>query len=374
MTGFVKAEKRRAKLRLALDGPSGSGKTWTGLTTAAALAGDGRVAVIDTEHGSASLYADRFDFDVMELNGNYDPAKYVAAIRAAEAAGYTVILIDSLSHAWEAEGGVMEIADRNKKGGNSWSGWASATPAYRQLVDAILQSRCHVICTMRTKVEWAEDVDQRGKKTYVKVGTAPVMRQGIDYEFTVVGDLDLEHVMTVTKSRCPEVADRRYRHPGQEFGQDLLAWLEDGGDPVVPVWQSRWAEALERFGADRRDAVMKDANPEILADDAVWERFCMKAAEVDAENATPRGATNPAAVGGGVQAEEPAQDTPPPTAVINSLQLRRLHAVSGEAGVGDAEASAITYQVAGVTSRKHIPVDKYDAVVTAIEAAGKDKA
>lgn len=356
MTGFVKAEKRRAKLRLALDGPSGSGKTWTGLTTAAALAGDGRVAVIDTEHGSASLYADRFDFDVMELNGNYDPAKYVAAIRAAEAAGYTVILIDSLSHAWEAEGGVMEIADRNKKGGNSWSGWASATPAYRQLVDAILQSKCHVICTMRTKVEWT--LDDKGKP--MKVGTAPVMRQGIDYEFTVVGDLDLEHVMTVTKSRCPAVADKRCRHPGPEFGRELLAWLEDGGDPVIPVWQSRWAEALERFGEYRRDAVMKDANPEILADDAVWERFCAKASEIDA-------------VGGGVQAEEPAQDTPPPTNVINAAQLRRLHAITGEAGVGDTEASVITYQVAGVTSRKHIPVDKYDAVITAIEAAGKDK-
>ena len=370
MTGFVKAEKRRAKLRLALDGPSGSGKTWTGLTTATALAGNGRVAVIDTEHGSASLYADRFDFDVMELNGNYDPAKYVAAIRAAESAGYTVILIDSLSHAWEAEGGVMEIADRNKKGGNSWSGWASATPAYRQLVDAILQSKCHVICTMRTKVEWT--LDDKGKP--MKVGTAPVMRQGIDYEFTVVGDLDLEHVMTVTKSRCPEVADRRYRHPGQEFGHDLLAWLEDGGDPVIPVWQSRWAEALERFGEYRRATVMKDANPEILADDAVWERFCAKAAEVDTENVTHRGDANPVAVGGGVQADEPAQDTPPPAEAINDAQLRRLHATAGEAGVGDAEASAITFQVAGVTSRKHIPVDKYDAVITAIEAAGKDKA
>ena len=373
MTGFVKAEKRRAKLRLALDGPSGSGKTWTGLTTAAALAGDGRVAVIDTEHGSASLYADRFDFDVMELNGNYDPAKYVAAIRAAEAAGYTVILIDSLSHAWEAEGGVMEIADRNKKGGNSWSGWASATPAYRQLVDAILQSKCHVICTMRTKVEWT--LDDKGKP--MKVGTAPVMRQGIDYEFTVVGDLDLEHVMTVTKSRCPAVADKRYRHPGPEFGRELLLWLEDGGDPVVPVWQSRWAEALERFGEYRRATVMKDANPEILADDAVWARFTDAASkhtlgELDTENVTPRGVANTVAVGGGVQAEEPAQDTPPPT--ISSALLKRLHAVARAAGVGDAEASAIAFQVAGVTSRKDIPVDKYDAVITAIEAAGKDKA
>ena len=228
---FQKAEKRQAKLRLALDGPSGSGKTWTGLVTARAIAGaDGRVAVIDTERGSASLYADRFTFDVLELHGSYDPARYIEAIHAAEQGGYDVILVDSLSHAWEAEGGIQEIADRNKKASNSWSGWAAATPAYRSLIEAILQSPVHVIATMRTKVEWG--VDERNKP--VKIGTAPVMRQGIDYEFTVVGDLDTEHVMRISKSRCPAVADKSYRHPGPEFGFALLEWLQDG-EAAVPV-------------------------------------------------------------------------------------------------------------------------------------------
>lgn len=267
---FKPAEKRRAKLRLALDGPAGAGKTYTALVTATAIAGpDGRVAVIDTERGSASLYADRFRFDVLELHGSYDPARYVQAIRAAERGGYTVIVIDSLSHAWEAEGGVMEIADRNKKGGNSWSGWAAATPAYRSLIDAILQSTAHVICTMRTKVEWTQD--EKGRP--VKVGTAPVMRQGVDYEFTVVGDLDVEHVMRVSKSRCPAVADKAYRHPDASFGLELLAWLEDGGAPAPPVWMERWGEAVDAVGEDRARELVKGADPSVLESDAAWSRL-----------------------------------------------------------------------------------------------------
>lgn len=266
---FRPAEKRQSKLRLALDGPAGAGKTYTSLVTATAIAGaDGRVAVIDTERGSASLYADRFRFDVLELNGSYDPARYVQAIRLAERAGYTVVVVDSLSHAWEAEGGVMEIADRNKKGGNTWSGWAAATPAYRSLIDAILQSACHVICTMRTKTEWViED------KKPVKVGTAPVMRQGIDFEFTVVGDLDVDHVMRVSKSRCPAVADKAYRHPDETFGLELLRWLEDGGEPEPPVWRARWDEAVAAVGEDRARGLVKGADPSVLGNDAAWDRL-----------------------------------------------------------------------------------------------------
>ena len=249
MTSFKKATKQQAKLRLALDGPAGSGKTYTALTFASAIAehAGGRVAVIDTERGSASLYADRFDFDVMEIQAPYDPAKYVNGLRDARAAGYPVVVIDSLSHAWDAEGGVMEIADRNKKGGNSWSGWAAATPAYRSMIEAILGADLHVICTMRTKTEWT--TDDKGKP--VKIGTAPVMRAGIDYEFTVVGDLDTEHVMRVSKSRCQSVADRAVRHPDASFARELIAWLDDGVEPVIDaerVWREAWKGVIERAG------------------------------------------------------------------------------------------------------------------------------
>lgn len=232
---FKKAVRRQAKLRLAIEGPSGSGKTWTSLCIARGLVGpEGRIALIDTERGSAALYSDAHDFDVLELHDNFSPDRYHAAIRAAEGAGYDVIVIDSLSHSWEAAGGIQEIADRNKKGGNTWSGWAAATPAYRALVDAMLGSPLHVIATMRTKTEWAEEKDERGKVKYQKVGTAPVMRAGIDYEFTIVCDMDLEHNLEVTKSRYSPLAGRQLRHPGQEIGVELAQWLA-GGAPVEPT-------------------------------------------------------------------------------------------------------------------------------------------
>lgn len=367
---FVKATKTRAKLRLALDGPAGSGKTYTSLVTAAAIAGDGRVAVIDTERGSASLYAGTFDFDVLELSGNYDPARYIQAIRAAESAGvYTVVVIDSLSHAWEAEGGVMEIADRNKKGGNTWSGWAAATPAYRSLIDAILGSSLHVIVTMRTKTEWViED------KKPVKVGTAPVMRQGVDFEFGVVGDMDVEHVLRISKSRCPAVADKSYRHPDGTFGRTLLAWLNDGGDPAPPVWQQRLAEAIDTLGVPEAEqrvrTLLNGADPSILESDKAWDRLQELVANARGDQ---HGAASPRGGAAGVpETPAPADTTvPAPSPTISPAQLTRLAAIAGELGLADGEWKAIALHAAGggITSRKDIPRDRYDAVEAAMREA-----
>jgi AAA domain-containing protein len=237
---FKRAVRRQAKLRLAIEGPSGCGKTWTSLCLARGLVGaDGRIALIDTERGSASLYGEEHEFDVLELHDNYSPDRYRAALKAAADAGYDVVIVDSLSHAWEAAGGVQEIADRNKKGGNTWAGWATATPAYRGLIDAILQSPLHVVATMRTKSEWAETKDERGKTKYERVGTAPVMRAGVEYEFTLVCDMDLEHNLDVTKSRYSAISGQRFRHPGPELGEQLAAWLAGGapaeeGPPAEP--------------------------------------------------------------------------------------------------------------------------------------------
>jgi hypothetical protein len=232
---FKKAVRRQAKLRLAIEGPSGCGKTWTSLCIARGLVGSGgRIALIDTERGSAALYSDAHDFDVLELHDDFSPDRYREALRAAAGAGYGVVIVDSLSHAWEAAGGIQEIVDRNKKGGNSWAGWAAGTPAYRALVDTLLQLPIHVICTMRTKSEWAENkVD--GKTKYERVGTSPVMRAGIEYEFTLVCDMDLDHNLDVTKSRYSPLAGRQLRHPGAEIGVELAEWLEGGAPPEPPA-------------------------------------------------------------------------------------------------------------------------------------------
>ena len=381
---FRKAEKRQAKLRLALDGPSGAGKTMTALITATAIARElgTRVAVIDSERGSASLYADRYDFDVLELHGSYDPARYVKAIRAAETAGYGVIVIDSLSHAWEAEGGVQEIADRNKKGGNTWSGWAAATPAYRSLVDAMLQSPAHIIATMRTKVEWTQD--ERGKPQ--KVGTSPVMRQGIDYEFTIVGDLDVEHVMRISKSRCPAVADKSYRHPGPEFGREVLAWLLDGA-----VDTRARAKELADLAPGNREALaaaLKEAGIGIdaLADDAVFEEAKGIARGVgpaarEAGAVTPaEGQVEPPIMTGAAAPPDPtnpdeaaadeawAETLPVDVPLITEKQRRALFASAHEVGMPDDELRRITREVAGVESRSQIPQSRFEDLLREVKS------
>lgn len=228
MSMFQKATRKQARARVGFDGPSGAGKTWTSLEWASVLGK--RIAVIDTERGSASLYSDRFSFDVVELHPPFDPARYVAAVKAAETEGYDVLVIDSLSHAWEGEGGVRDIVDvaAAKLGHNSWAGWSVGTPAYRHLVDTILAADLHVIATMRSKTEWAEGVEN-GRKTYQRVGTAPVMRAGIEYEFTLVGDIDLEHRIAISKSRAEPLADLLVQAGrAAEAAETFRSWLQAG--------------------------------------------------------------------------------------------------------------------------------------------------
>jgi hypothetical protein len=234
--GFKKATKAAAKLRLGLIGPAGSGKTMTALRIARGLGG--RVAVIDTERGSASLYSGEngLDFDVLELE-SYEAEKFIQAIGQAEAAGYDVLIIDSLSHAWAGKGGILEFVDQAAKrsGGGSFSGWRDATPRHNQLVDAILGAKLHVICTLRSKVEHV--IEQVNGRTQVrKVGLQPVQRDGLEYEFTVVADVTQDHELIITKTRAAWLKDKIIREAGEDLGKQLAAWLSDGlPSPVVSV-------------------------------------------------------------------------------------------------------------------------------------------
>jgi nucleoside-triphosphatase THEP1 len=234
--GFKKATKAAAKLRLGLIGPAGSGKTMTALRVARGLGG--RVAVIDTERGSASLYSGEngLDFDVLELD-SYEAEHFIGAIKQAEQAGYDVLIIDSLSHAWAGKGGILEFVDQAAKrsGGGSFSGWRDATPRHNQLVDAILGAKLHVICTLRSKVEHV--IEQVNGRTQVrKVGLQPVQRDGLEYEFTVVGDVTQDHELIITKTRAAWLKDKIIREAGEELGQQLAAWLSDGlPSPVAPA-------------------------------------------------------------------------------------------------------------------------------------------
>lgn len=231
---FKKAEKKQAKLRFALIGPSGSGKTFSALSIGSGLGG--KMALIDTEHGSASLYADSFNFDVLELE-SFHPERYIEAIAAAQAAGYDVLVIDSLSHAWSGKDGALEMvdkaADRDPRG-NSFAAWRKVTPWHNKLVEAMLAAKMHLLVTMRTKTEYVLEKDERtGKTAPKKIGLQPVQRDGLEYEFTVVGDINLEHQMVVTKTRCSELADAVIEKPSAKLGEMLVEWLDTGVVPDV---------------------------------------------------------------------------------------------------------------------------------------------
>ncbi|NCC61995.1 MAG: hypothetical protein EOM12_13890 [Verrucomicrobiae bacterium] len=231
---FRTAERKKAKLRLGLVGPSGSGKTYSSLLIAKGIGG--RIALIDTENGSGDLYAGMKDipqYDISTMSAPYTVEKYLEAIKEAEQAGYSVIIIDSLSHAWAGEGGLLDkqgkIADSGR--GNSYTAWRQVTPLHNQLIEKMLTSPCHIIATMRTKVDYVVEADSKGKQVPKKIGLAPIQREGMDYEFTVVFDIDLNHNAQVSKDRTASFDGQIFK-PGEETGSTLKLWLDTGSDNI----------------------------------------------------------------------------------------------------------------------------------------------
>ncbi len=243
---FTKAVRKRAKLRLALAGPSGSGKTHSALLIAAGLGG--RIAVIDTERSSASLYSHLVDFDALELNPPFTPERFIEAIDAAAAAGYAVCVIDSITHEWDGAGGCLEANEElahAKFKGNTWAAWNETTPRHRAFLDAILQSPMHMIVTMRSKTE---TVQEGGKVK--KLGMKTVQRDGVEYEFTAVLDMEHErHYAVASKDRTnlfgtPHVVT-------VETGQKIAAWLESGADTRLPAGKIADHKAAIEAAADK---------------------------------------------------------------------------------------------------------------------------
>lgn len=200
---FKPAQRKQAKLRLALSGPSGSGKTTGALLIAKGIGG--KIAVLDTERGSASLYSDIVPFDVVELTPPYTPERYIEVIQEAEKAGYDTLILDSITHEWNGAGGILEIVDkvaRSKYRGNSYAAWNEGTPRHQKFVDAMLASPLHIIATMRSKAVYVETEQANGKKTIQKQGAAPQQRDGLEYEFTAVLDLSIDgNIAIASKDR-----------------------------------------------------------------------------------------------------------------------------------------------------------------------------
>lgn len=228
---FQKAEKKKSYLRLALVGPSGSGKTYTALEIATGLAEKtgSRIAVIDTEHGSAQLYADLFDFDFAEIEAPYSVKDYVKVINEAQKQGIQILVIDSSTHGWQYILDFVETLTQTKYKGNSFRAWSEGTPLYNEWVDAMLSFKGHIIVTMRAKTEYAIET-VNGKTTPQKIGMGAENRKGIEYEFTMLMEGTVDHYFTVTKDRTSKFQDQIIKLPSRELGYDLYEWLNQGGE------------------------------------------------------------------------------------------------------------------------------------------------
>ncbi|MDX2256537.1 MAG: ATP-binding protein [Pseudanabaenaceae cyanobacterium bins.39] len=216
---FQQATKENIKLRMVLYGPPGCGKTYTALQIATILGK--KVGLIDTEYGSSRKYAKLFNFQVLELS-KFGPSQYYNAIESAEESGFDYLVIDSLSHAWYAELDAVGSDVRN---------WAKVRPIERQLWDKIISSRCHIIATMRSKIEYdygITEVNGKQKITSVrKIGTAPIQKEGSEYELDICGLLDDQNTLTISKSRCPEISNGIFPKPGKKFAELIQTWLSD---------------------------------------------------------------------------------------------------------------------------------------------------
>lgn len=244
---FKTAQRKKAKLRLGIMGSSGSGKTMGALKLAAGIAPWEKIFVIDTEHGSAELYAHLGPYQALTLESPFSPARYIEAINAAVEAGAEVVIVDSLSHGWEGEGGALEMVDQaaaKSRSGNSFAAWKDVTPQHRRLVETMLQLPCHLIATLRSKTEYVLEKNGEGKTMPRKIGLAPIQRAGMEYEFTAFLDVNDAHMAIATKDRT-ELLDGKTMLLNEALGRQLREWLESGAAPEMSPRAKVLSEKIE---------------------------------------------------------------------------------------------------------------------------------
>lgn len=237
-----RAERKNVKIKLAITGPSGAGKTMGALLLAKGLREPGgKVLLIDSEKSSGSLYADNkkvgMEFDTIDIEAPYTTDKYLEALVAGQEAGYDVIIIDSITHQWEGEGGLQDKKHAlDMRGGNSFTNWRGITKEHEVFKAKILQSPCHIIATIRSKQDYVMNTNDKGKQTPIKVGLAPVQRDGMEYEFSTVFDVAMDHKFTVSKDRT-DLFDGRVEAITEKTGNEIRGWLATGATVVPEVSQ-----------------------------------------------------------------------------------------------------------------------------------------
>jgi len=225
-----KSNRTRTKIRMAVAGPSGSGKSYSSLLIAKGISSRWEdIAVLDTEHGSADLYAHLGSYNVLTLEGPMSPEKYIKAIELCEKEGIKVLIIDSLSHCWEY---LLDV--HSNMVGNSFTNWGKITPRQNALIQKILSSPMHIICTMRTKQDYVLN-QKNGKYVPEKVGLKTIQREGVDYEFTLVLDIDIKHQATASKDRTNLFSGKPAFELNEQIGKTILNWCNSGSAVPTPV-------------------------------------------------------------------------------------------------------------------------------------------
>jgi hypothetical protein len=236
-----KASRKKTKIRLGLSAVSGGGKSYSALLIAHGLCGDwNKIAIIDTENGSADLYAHLGDYNVLPLTAPFTPERYIEAIKNCEKEGIEVIIVDSISHEWEGKGGCLEIYEQL---GGKYQHWAKVTPRHNAFIQAILQSSAHVITTVRRKQDYEMTKDGDGRVRVEKSGLKEVTRGEFEYELTINLNLDTRHNATASKDRTGLFMDKPEFIPSEQTGKTIADWCENGEE--VPDLDHSWNEGVE---------------------------------------------------------------------------------------------------------------------------------
>lgn len=252
------AERKRVKLRVGISAPSGGGKTYSALLLAYGMTGDwGKIAVIDTENESASLYDHLGKFLILPLGEPYTPERYIEAMKVCEDAGVEVIIVDSVSHEWEGAGGCLDI--HAKMPGNSYTAWKEVTPRHKRFIDKILNSSCHVITTARRKTDYVIEQNEKGKAVPIKAGLKEIQREGFEYELTLNFGLEVpSHMARAEKDRTGLFMDQPPFLITAETGKALINWANssDDSDMVYTETEEQKTKArtwIKQYGVDHND-------------------------------------------------------------------------------------------------------------------------
>ena len=259
------AQRHQVKLRLGLSGASGFGKTYSALLLAYGITEDWKkIAIIDTENGSASLYSHLGGYNVLTLIEPYTPERYIQAIETCELSNIEVIIIDSISHEWNGKSGCLEI---HESLGGKFSDWAKVSPRHQAFIDKILNSTCHIITTVRRKIDYSLDVTSNGKTQVIKHGTKEVTREGFEYELTVNFELiNDKHLVKASKDRTGLFSESPEFIISSKTGKTLIDWCNSGisiEDVKLEIKQSESLEDLKII-YEKYPSLKKSTHPLIM--------------------------------------------------------------------------------------------------------------